>query len=352
MSDLSARTLSVLQRAVNAPSGDNAQPWRFRIHDDSIEVCNADNADPTLYNFRERGSYIALGAVAENIRILASEIGFAAGIKIFPDGKEGCVVRITLSSEAAGTDPLVASIDTRATNRTVYARRPLTADITEALVAAARDVGGSLRIVETDADMDTLANAVSTNERLLMEHRGLHDALFSMIRFSRKAEKATPGMYIKTMDLPPPVEIMFRSVLRSWNMLRLMNRIGFSRAIPKQTCRVYRASSAFCALALAGESDGDFVSIGRALQRVWLTATSLGLSMQPTAAIPYLAQRVRAGEADMFSPEHISLIERAYADIEQTFRLSAGEGIGMMFRIGYADAPGTASYKAPPIILA
>lgn len=344
--------LAILQRAINAPSGDNAQPWRFRVADESVEIFNLTDADPTIYNYLERGSYIAIGAVAENIRILASEIGRAASIRIFPEGAGGCVVRISLTSEAASVDPLVEHIEDRSTNRAPYADKDLPVAVADALVAAAKDVGSTLRLVQNDDAIRELSRAISTNELLLMENRGLHDGIFSMIRFSRRAEMRAPGMYIKTMDLPLPVEMLFRSVLRSWNLLTLMNRAGFSRTIPEQTAPIYRASSAYGAIVLAGRSDADYVAVGRALQRVWLTAVSHGLAMQPTAAIPYLAQRVDAGAASMFNDEHISLIRQAYAVIARAFGISDSEHVGMMFRIGYATRKVAHSRKLPPIVLA
>ncbi len=341
----------VLEEAVNAPSGDNAQPWRFTCSKDSIEIWNVQDADSTPYNFRERGSILAIGAVAENIRILATHLGYAAGVRAFPDGAEGCVARITLSVAADKPDSLAEFVSLRSTNRAPYKTDPLTPDQIHALEGAARDVGIALKLANSKDEVRTLARAVSVNERILMEHRGLHDGLFGMIRFSRRAERRTPGMYIRTMDLPLPVEVLFRTVLRSWKLLQMMNRIGFSKKIPEQTAPIYTASSAFGALILPGENDADFFAIGRALQRVWLTATRMGLAIQPTAAIVYLEQRLRAGDTRTFTAEHASMITESYSTIARSFYLVGNESIGMMFRIGLPTRKTVESFKHAPIIL-
>jgi sulfur-carrier protein adenylyltransferase/sulfurtransferase len=351
MSMSSAEMLQMLEKAVNAPSGDNAQPWRFRCKNDSIEIWNVENADPTPYNFRERGSILALGAVAENIRILSTHFGYAAGIRAYPDGPSGCVARISLSVPADKPDQLASYIAMRSTNRSPYATSALTLSQIRSMDEAARDIGVTLRLAGARNDLNTLAHAVSMNERLLMEHRGLHDGLFRMIRFTRSAERRRPGMYIRTMDLPIPVEILFRTVLRSWTLLRLMNAVGFSRSIPAQTAPVYSSSSAFGALIMAGEKDADFFAVGRAMQRIWLTATGIGLALQPTAAILYLEQRLRSGDTQTFSSEHMSIISDAYSTIARTFHLTGNESIGMMFRIGTPTRKTVPSFKHKPIIL-
>ena len=66
----------ILDIAVHAPSGDNSQPWRFKFDQNSILLFNLEDRDPTLYNFRQRGSYFAHGAIIENIIIVAGTLGY------------------------------------------------------------------------------------------------------------------------------------------------------------------------------------------------------------------------------------------------------------------------------------
>ncbi len=351
MSMLYAEILELLKKATNAPSGDNAQPWRFRVADGEVEIWNVANADPTPYNFRERGSIVAIGAVAENIRILATHSGYAAAIRVYPDGPQGCVARILLHAPAASTDALADAIPSRTTNRSPYLQQNLTGAQVHELQEAAKDVGITLRIVDSAEDKSRLARAISINERLIMEHRDIHHGLFRMIRYSRASERRSPGMFIKTMDLPLPIELLFRTALRSWNLVQLLNRAGFSKTIPTQTAPIYESSAAFGALLLAGRGDADFFAIGRALQRVWLAATRCGLAMQPTAAILYLEQRIQEEGTGMFTPEHAKLVTDSYSEIASVFHVTGAESIGMMFRIGVPTRQTVHSYKHEPIVL-
>lgn len=335
--------------ALNAPSGDNAQPWRFAIENGTLLIYKVPGADPTLYDYRERGTYLAHGALVENISICAARRGYRAGIALFP-GEPDCTARISFSRADGVEDELLAhAIPARTTNRKPYHKIALRADHRAALETAIP--GTDLRLVEAPTARALLAHAVSTNERLLMEERQLHDGLFGMIRWSRQAEREMPGLYVETMELPPPVRFLFRHVVRHWPLLSILNLAGFSRMIPAQTAPVYEASSAFGAIVSTGYDAADFVVSGRAFERLWLTATRVGLSLQPTTAIPYLMQRIAGGDAEMFSPKHRALIQEAYGVMEKTFNLVGSEHIVMLFRVGYGDPPTAHSWKRPPVFV-
>ena len=59
----------ILEAAVHAPSGENCQPWRFEIRGDEIGVFNLPKKDQSLYNEGQMASYVAHGALIENILI-------------------------------------------------------------------------------------------------------------------------------------------------------------------------------------------------------------------------------------------------------------------------------------------
>lgn len=49
----------ILEIAVNAPSGENCQPWRFRVEGEKIWVYNNPESDQSLYNYAQCGSLVA-----------------------------------------------------------------------------------------------------------------------------------------------------------------------------------------------------------------------------------------------------------------------------------------------------
>src|ERR1700756_4281350 len=81
---LERQLLFALQYAVLAPSNHNAQPWRFTIDDDTIEVCaDRTRALPVVDPF-DRELLISCGAALLNLRVALSHFGLAYAITLFP----------------------------------------------------------------------------------------------------------------------------------------------------------------------------------------------------------------------------------------------------------------------------
>ena len=142
-----------------------------------------------------------------------------------------------------------------------------------------------------------------------------------------------------------------RYIFYHWPVVRVLNMLGLSKVVSAQSSANHAACSAFGAIVIKGYENVDFFCAGRALERVWLQATALDVSMQPVTALPYLMQRVREGEANMFDDAHINRIKKTSDEISKLCGLQEGEHIAMLFRIGYGGAPSAHSHKQTPVIL-
>ncbi len=340
---------NILATAVYAPSGDNAQPWEFEIKNDELYIFNKPGSDGTLYNFKERGSYVGHGAVVENIVLLALRAGYVASVEPFP-GLSNCTAKISFIKTPAVSEPLCDEIKKRTTNRKPYDAIPLQpahrAALTEAIKAYPTI---NLTLIEDKETVQKVSEILSLNERIMMENRTIHDFLFNIIRWSSEEEKKCAGLNVLTMELPPPVRFLFKYVLCHWELVRILNFFGFSKLIPLQTRDLYASSSAIGIFTIPSEDDALYLATGRALQKLWLTATSLGISVQIVTAIPYLAQRVRANEASALSDKHIDAIKKA----EQQLCTLANNPKGytsLIFRAGYGEAPTASSTKREPVL--
>ncbi len=127
--------------------------------------------------------------------------------------------------------------------------------------------------------------------------------------------------------------------------------LGIAKLVAKDNVRLYASSPLFGMIYMQDDQPTDFIDAGRCLERVWLTATRLGLHIQPTAALLYLAQRAREGEGSFFSKTHQELILKAESSIKTIFDVPQGKVPVMLMRIGKGDAPTVRSYKRPPHLL-
>ena len=336
--------------AAQAPSGDNAQPWRFEVHDHKLALFNVPGKDSSPYNFRERGSFLANGAAIENIVITASSFGYKVDIHLLPKSSDSnYVADIVLNDQKIAADPLASYIEKRTTNRKPYKKKPLVSDHKMELMNAIRQRNfGALLFLEDSNDIHRFAKLVSLSDQLIFEEKSIHDAIFGSIRWTKEEEEQNRGMYIKTLELPPPAQMLFKT-LKNWSFLGVMNKVGISKFIASQSAKNFASSSAIGVLMMPDNSYESYINIGRTFERMWLTATKLGLYIQPLGALAYLAERVAAKNIGNISAEHAVAITKAQNSILGLFGNPDGV-VGMMFRIGYSEPPTAHSKKSDPEI--
>jgi hypothetical protein len=154
-----------------APSGENAQPWRFKVAGDTIELHNNPNSDQSPYNWGQRASYLSNGAALENMLIAASALGCRVNTKLFPDlSNPNLVAELELQKTQMVTDKLYPFIDGRVTNRKPYSNEALTREQIEYLSRTSSDVGYGSEIFFTQDEeaKKVLGRAGGTNEEVMM----------------------------------------------------------------------------------------------------------------------------------------------------------------------------------------
>jgi hypothetical protein len=368
----------IVEAGIRAPSGDNCQPWRFTWNGQKLLLFNVPKRDTSLYNSSQRASFIAHGAVLENMDIAARSHGYSMRPTLFPEGEGNPLVAAIEFQECPGEDdPLLPFITKRVTNRNPYKKRKtIGKEVIAALTSIPEKIGiGELYLTSNDnknnprlppfsnkgGDLLTpplekgdtggfsgqrklLAKAVAIHDRMLFENENLHHFVFEHIRWSEKESLQTKdGMPIKSMGLNPLQAVAFR-LLGNWALVSFLNILGLSRIIPFQSYKLCLSSSSMALIQMPGTKPEDFVLGGRLLQRVWLTATKHGLAFHPMTGITFLIQRLYLDREPGFSEAHKKLLEKAWGYLQRVFPVNRSKGIIMLFRLGYAPPP---SVRAP-----
>lgn len=355
MEDIKNTIKNILEHAVNAPSGNNSQPWKFVVKENKIYINNLSDSDITPYNFDQKGSYIAHGTLIENISIIALTYGYLANVEIFPDKNNANIIAIvTLDKAEPKKDSLFDFIINRATNRRIYQKTPLKPEHKEEILKTEKEVdrGSKIKIIEDTKEVEKVAWALGLHERLIFENKMIHGIVFSSILWSEKENvEKRKGLYIKTKfpDMPSFM-LPVMKIFGNWLFVNVVNKLGLANKIQAQSAESCISSSALCAILVDGETNEDYLNGGRLLQRIWLTITKLGLSLQPMTGIPYLARRILAGDSSGFSPEQVGLIKQANEEINSVFNEN-GKTVLMIFRIGYDPKPSIKTLKLPPKIV-
>ena len=341
----------IIEDGIQAPSGENCQPWRFVIRGNTLSVFNIPEADLSIYNSKQHGSYIAHGALIENIRLSAGTRGYSIEISLFPDeSDESHVGNIVFSKTVAHEDLLYSSIHNRTTNRKQFTGEKLSAHEKQALtLAVMSNPHHDLVVVDNNAHLPALGHALAAHERILFEHKSMHSFFYDHILWDKKDEHKAGGFYIETLEFLPH-QLGAVKLFKSWFMLSLLNKIlGVSKMISKDNGKKYAESGSLVAITMSGTTKSDYVYLGMQMERFWLTATKLGLAVHPCNGTLYLKIHTHHHGQEAFSDEHITIINDAHKVLIDSFKVKQGR-IGLIFRIGRAEKPSARARRLPPVI--
>ena len=347
--DSHAAILRILDFARWAPSGDNTQPWRFQIlGPDRVVVHGFDTRTHCVYDLDGHPSQISLGALLETIRIAASTEGMS--VEITRDlGAPETQPRFDLRFQQAPgmvQDPLANSIKKRAVQRRSFTTRPLREDQRQALSEAVGP-SHSLRLIEglpgrlrTAKLMFHSAKIRLTIEEAYKVHRDVIEwnARFSKTRIPDQALGAGKATLV-----------MMRHVMKSWARVQFFNRFLAGTWAPRVELDLIpgiRCAAHFVICAnTAPTSLDDYVAGGRAVQRLWLTATQLGLQLQPEVT-PLVFARYARNTVEFSSSPGASARAKHIAELlADLVGRDVAERAVFMGRIGKGQTPTARSLR-------
>ncbi len=340
----------LLNAGVQAPSGDNAQPWKFKVTTDKISIFLDPDADRSFFNVSQVASMISCGAVIENIKIASSQFGIVPDIKYISD-KTGVGGSISFtrgqvenndhvdSHVQVADDPLCEFIWSRHTNRTMYRKESMPGSVLQNCKSSVSCFPGTeLYTVTQKKDLKKLAGIIYKIDRIRTEHRPLHEHLNKMVRFtSREINERKDGLPLKNLQAGFAGE-QFLKLTRPWPVMNFFNKTGIGRLVAMHSYQGIINSSAVMLLTVDGMTDKDFLKGGRALQRIWLDLTRQGYHVQPMTAVTLFFMRLALEKNPGFLPKHLRLLKKVKKQYFNLFpELDDDKGQIMLFRTGHGQ---------------
>lgn len=332
----------MITQAALAPSGGNVQPWRFELRDRTI-LCHLDpERASTFLDFQSLASYLALGAAAENAELAAKALGYPAEARLLPDPSSPDLAwSLTLPSARTtpATDPLQPYLTTRVTNRRLAERAPLPEGASQALQAAAAERGAHLQLLDQPTSLDELGHLLGEGERFRLLHRTLHDQMMAELRWTEaEAEATRDGLELASLELSPTDAAGLRVASR-WEAMAEVASLDGGRRLAESSEKSVAAASAVGLLTFRGHDREAYLRGGRALERLWLTATARGLAFQPMSALPYLFARLERGGGQGFSESQKATLAALRARYRALFTIQDGDAELLLFRLAIAGPP-------------
>lgn len=266
--DITQKLSFLLRYAVLAPSSHNTQPWKFSIGDGVIGVFVNNDRWLRVADADQRELYISVGCAIENLLIAAEHFGYGHSSVYFPDPANPRLVAIISFTIGGEPSPfrgreLFDAITFRHTNHRVYEERQITEKDIARLKGCCVEEGLSLYLtsdIEVKRKVDGLINRADAIQ--------FADPLFreELSYWISQGVFGTPWLIAKLSQLA-------------------VSYLDLGRLIAKKDSDVLMSAPVlgmFCSEENDRESQ---VKVGQAFERVYLTATSLGLSIQPMSQI-------------------------------------------------------------------
>lgn len=338
----------LVQRATTAPSAGNMQPWRFVWNGTLLDCCLERSRAGTLLDFESAASYLALGSAVETLWHAATDAGLDAHLHAFPEGTGSdvvCRVEFTRRAPGSAPSPMCPWLEARCTNRRLGRRVPLDAAHSRALDAAARAADAELQLATEPSMLEEIGTVLGRVDRVRFLSDPLRREAFSEMRWNDLEARTTrDGVYIGTLEINAFSRLAL-SLLRRPKAAAVLRKLGNGAVLDSSAKRWVAAASAVGLLSVAGTDSSAYFRGGRALQRVWLTATSLGLAVHPMAVAPYLFARVERGGGEGLGHDEIDATRGLRARFNDVFRSDPERAEVFLFRIAKSGPPRVRSLR-------
>lgn len=275
----------VLDLARWAPSGDNAQPWRFELLSDRAFAVHAQPGGD-IYDLQGHATQLALGALLETITIAATASGTHAEIQ-----RQDDVFHVNLVETTNEPNPLAPVIRLRSVQRRPMSTKPLTARQRDALAEAAAPY--EVRFLSSWRDRTRAAKLNFANSLLRLGTPEAFDTHAAAIDWN--TDSSQERMPDSALGVNPVTKRVMRWALASQQRAMGLDRAGGSIGPAVEMELLPGLACAAHFVLVAPQTPLDYIDAGRAVQRFWLTATLVGLQLQPQYTPLVFREYVRDG---------------------------------------------------------
>ncbi|PCJ61869.1 MAG: hypothetical protein COA79_06125 [Planctomycetota bacterium] len=330
----------LIQAGIQAPSGENIQPWNFKIDANCVRIFINKEADNSFFNLKCKAGLISIGALIENMKIAATQFRLETVIETFSIETNDLAAKITFRPlDTIEPDYMHRYIWDRCVNRKPYLKKPLENYVCEEIESELNLFPNvKFHKVEGQQNLKQLRKILEVFGEVRTETKTVHETLHHNIHYTyEEAKKKKSGFPLDNLEAGLAGNMMLKFT-RKWSTQKFLNKFGFSKVIAKKTEEGISKSSACFLLSIPDFSDKSYIDGGRALERVWLKLTDLGISMQPMTTVNFFLYRYATEGLINFDKKHHEMIKKGANDFSKFFPdLDINtNGQIMLMRVGYS----------------
>ncbi len=256
-----------IRYATLAANSHNTQPWRFGVEDAAIALFPDAARRTPVVDPDDHHLYVSLGCAAENLAITGNATGRPGEVMLEPG--DGSAARFAFSTGAGRSDPLFDAIPARQSTRADYDGRPVPGADLAALERAGAEPGVRLMLLVERPRINQVRDLVVSGNDAQMADPAFMAELKRWLRFNPRAAAASGDGLFSASSGNPVLPTFLGG--HAFDLL-------FSAAAENDRYAQQIDSSAGLAVFVADRADrAHWMKVGRACQRLALTAASLGL---------------------------------------------------------------------------
>lgn len=263
-----SRSNELVRLATLAASGHNAQPWRFRVDADRIDILPDFERRTPIVDPDDHHLFVSLGCAVENLS-LAAAAGGRPGLAAFDPTNDGALSFSFEGPGAPARSPMFDAIPHRQSTRAIYDGRLVSAAQLEVLVAAAETPGVDMVLITDRSQIEAVLGLVLEGNKAQMTDPAFLRELKAWLRFNpRQALTTGDGLYSAASGSPK---------LPQWLGPIMFDRFVSAQGENDKYAAQVRSSAGLAVFVSKQDDKHHWVRAGQACQRFALQATALGL---------------------------------------------------------------------------
>ncbi len=342
----------LIDAADKAPSGGNNQPWLWHYQNNTLHLFLNKDVSGAYLDPAYISSYISLGAAVENLLIAASVNQLEVNWKFTPELLPDHVAQFSFSPKQIVSESdkqLAKQIDFRHTNRKPGIPHELNINDLNSLEQIAKEISGiSLKWITDPESLKKLGKIAGEADLLRMFIPEAHeDFITKEMRWTVEETNITEdGIGIHSLDLSNNNQIGIR-LMKDARAIQFLKEINGGSIFKNLASTQFQQSSAVGLLTLPTIDDIDYLTGGRAVQKLWLKATELGYQIHPVNVPIIFFYKCNFEPKNDLSQYHKEQIKEMHLRFKELFNIADNLNEIFLFRLFKAESSPIKTIRKP-----
>jgi len=282
----------LLRYAILAPSTRNTQPWRFAVEVNTVHLFADRRRVQPVSDPDGRQLYISLGCALENLLVAAEYFGFRHEVRYFPEPGNAALAASVVFAPGVTWSPARAGITLdailrRHNDNSAYRPLPVPEEVRRRLEACREEAELRLDLTDNHFFRRWVDELTCEADRL---------------EFANPAFRKELGYWIGqgVFGMPRVVSRLGRLAV---------SRLDLGEPVARQDRKIVESAALLGLVSAASDTHLAHVQTGQLFERLWLTATDMGISVHPMSQT-LLLPALRSAMADLLPargwiPQHL-----------------------------------------------